>query len=446
MFTSLNPGAIGAKADLQQGLQLAARHGFDGYHVGIGEAQQLGAERVLELAADADVRLSAFGFPLDFRADEAAFERDLKALPALAQTAADLEVRRTATWIVPASDELTYADNLAQHARRLKPAAAILADHGIRLGLEYVGPRTSREGKKHEFAHTMDQMGELCAAVGDNCGYLLDAWHWYTAHEDAAHLLRSMALEDARDGRPDFHRAALALISLGVEIATEIIGPDTFRHSELRELAHAITDIPQVSVEEQHEHLATFARQLEAREWIRTGGVDFAYRAVRGARGMRMAQYVSEQVADTSRPRFTILNKVPAAQVAPRIASEHPQTIALLLSQLEPEQAGAILAQLSERLQADVAYRIATIDEAAPTAVRDLETVLEDTFRDAVAGKTEIGGTDVTAQILQASTTAVERNVLQQMDAQVPEIAAVLRELGCRREGTDAGDKSGEAT
>ena len=190
MFTSLNPGAIGAKADLQQGLQLAARHGFDGYHVGIGEAQQLGAERVLELAADADVRLSAFGFPLDFRADEAAFERDLKALPALAQTAADLEVRRTATWIVPASDELTYADNLAQHARRLKPAAAILADHGIRLGLEYVGPRTSREGKKHEFAHTMDQMGELCAAVGDNCGYLLDAWHWYTAHEDAAHLLR----------------------------------------------------------------------------------------------------------------------------------------------------------------------------------------------------------------------------------------------------------------
>ena len=264
--------------------------------------------------------------------------------------------------------------------------------------------------------------------------------------EDAAHLLRSMALEDARDGRPDFHRAALALISLGVEIATEIIGPDTFRHSELRELAHAITDIPQVSVEEQHEHLATFARQLEAREWIRTGGVDFAYRAVRGARGMRMAQYVSEQVADTSRPRFTILNKVPAAQVAPRIASEHPQTIALLLSQLEPEQAGAILAQLSERLQADVAYRIATIDEAAPTAVRDLETVLEDTFRDAVAGKTEGGGTDVTAQILQASTTAVERNVLQQMDAQVPEIAAVLRELGCRREGTDAGDKSGEAT
>lgn len=189
MFTSLNPGAIGVQIDnLQQGLQLAARHGYAGYHFGIGEAHELGATRTRELAAAAGVRLSAFGFPVDFRADEGAYEQGLKALPAQAQTAADLDVRRTATWIVPASDELSYADNLAQHARRLRPAAAILADHGIRLGLEYVGPRTSRDGKKHDFIHTMDQMSELCAAVGDNCGYLLDAWHWYTAHEDAGHL------------------------------------------------------------------------------------------------------------------------------------------------------------------------------------------------------------------------------------------------------------------
>jgi sugar phosphate isomerase/epimerase len=191
MFTSLSPGAIGVEVDgLQQGLRLAAKHGFDGYHFSIGEAHQLGAARVMELTQEAGVRLSAFGFPLNFRADEATFKKDLEALPALAQTAADLGVQRTATWITPASDELSYAHNLTQHASRLQPAATILADHDIRLGLEYVGPKTSREGKKHEFVHTLDQMSELCAAVGDNCGYLLDAWHWYTAHEDASHLQR----------------------------------------------------------------------------------------------------------------------------------------------------------------------------------------------------------------------------------------------------------------
>jgi len=141
-------------------------------------------------AEEAGVRLSAFGFPLDFRGDETAFEADLAALPALARTAAELNVRRTATWITPASDDLSFADNMALHARRLQPAAAILADHDIRLGLEYVGPKTSRTGKKYEFVHNMDQMSKLCDAVGNGCGYLLDAWHWYTSHEDAPYLQR----------------------------------------------------------------------------------------------------------------------------------------------------------------------------------------------------------------------------------------------------------------
>jgi len=191
MFTSLNPGALGVKVDsLQEGLALAARHDFDGYHFSIAEAHELGVSQVLEMSQESGVRLSAFGFSVDFRNDDAAFEKDLAELPSLAKTAAELGVKRTATWIAPASDELSYADNMAQHAKRLQSSASILADHGIHLGLEYVGPKTSRRGKKYEFAHTMDQMSELCTAVGSNCGYLLDAWHWYTAHEDSSHLQR----------------------------------------------------------------------------------------------------------------------------------------------------------------------------------------------------------------------------------------------------------------
>ena len=196
MFTSLSPGAVGVDADgLEDSLRLAAAHGFEGCHFNIAEASRLGASTAADAAAAAGVRLSAFGFPLDFRGAEADFERDLAALPALARTAEALGVQRTATWIAPASDELPYEENFALHARRLKPAAAILADRGIRLGLEYVGPDNSRRGRRHEFIHTMDQMAELCAAVGPNCGYLLDAWHWYTAREGASHLL---ALEAAQ--------------------------------------------------------------------------------------------------------------------------------------------------------------------------------------------------------------------------------------------------------
>ncbi|MBT6147509.1 MAG: TIM barrel protein, partial [Gemmatimonadetes bacterium] len=191
MYTSLNPGAIGVNVStMAEGLALAARHGFDGYHFNIAEAVGLGVERVKELAEAEGVRLSAFGFPLDFRGEEDDYEDSLDELDALAAAAAALDVRRTATWIAPASDELTFEENFELHARRLRPAAEILAAHGIRLGLEYVGPLRSRQGKKHPFVHTMDQMAKLCAAIGPNAGFLLDAWHWYTASEDSTHLQR----------------------------------------------------------------------------------------------------------------------------------------------------------------------------------------------------------------------------------------------------------------
>ncbi len=191
MYPSLNPGAIGVHVDsLPAGLELAARHGFAGFHFSIAEAATLGAEAVAEAAARTQVRLSAWGFPVEFRQDQARWEQGLAQLPGWAALAARLGATRTATWIMPGSDERTYDENFRFHVERLRPAAAILADHGVRLGLEYVGPLTSRAGSKYPFAHTMDQMLELCAAVGPNVGLLLDSWHWYTAHEAVRHLRR----------------------------------------------------------------------------------------------------------------------------------------------------------------------------------------------------------------------------------------------------------------
>lgn len=199
MFKSLAPGALGVKVEsLEQGLDLAARHGFDGYHFSIAEAADLGASQALDLAASKGMRLSAWGFPLDFRGGEGEYEESLAELRRLAQVAEELDVRRTATWISPASDELDYEANFAFHVRRLGPAAAVLAERGIHLGLEYIGPKTLRDGRKYSFAHTMEQMGELCAAMGDNVGFLLDCWHWYTAGETAEHL-RQLRVEQAVD-------------------------------------------------------------------------------------------------------------------------------------------------------------------------------------------------------------------------------------------------------
>ena len=210
MYTALLPGAIGVRVSVAEGLELAQRHGFAGYHFDIREAADLGVERVRTLAEEAQVRLAAFGFPLEFRRDEATFQTGLADLPHLAAVAADLGVTRTSTWIMPVSTDLTYRQNFALHGSRLAPAAAILADHGVRLGLEYVGPKTLWSSGRFPFIHTLQEMAELCAVVGPNAGYLLDSFHWFTAHETLETLQQlskeqivEVHVNDAPDLPPD---------------------------------------------------------------------------------------------------------------------------------------------------------------------------------------------------------------------------------------------------
>lgn len=195
MYPSLNTGAIGVKATFQEGLELAAKHGFRGYHFDIAEANKLGAEKVQELASAKNVQLAAWGLPIEFRQDEVRYKNDVLALPALAKTASELGVFRTATWILPCSDTLTYRQNFDLHVKRLRPVAEILLHHGIRFGLEYVAPKTFWSSKRYTFMHTMDEMLELADALGPNVGLLVDSFHWFTAHETVDDLKRLSATQ-----------------------------------------------------------------------------------------------------------------------------------------------------------------------------------------------------------------------------------------------------------
>jgi sugar phosphate isomerase/epimerase len=132
----------------------------------------------------------AVGLPTQFRGDEAAFERSLKTLPDFARSLARAGVTRVVTWLSPGHKSLTYVANFRQHARRLRQTARVLNDHGLRLGLEYVGPKTSWAAQRFPFIHTMAEMKDLIAEIEcPNVGFLLDCWHWYTAQETEADLL-----------------------------------------------------------------------------------------------------------------------------------------------------------------------------------------------------------------------------------------------------------------
>ncbi len=187
MFANLNTGMIGVQMALAEAMDAAERYGFRGIDFSIEEAADLvgihGTAYVRHLADAAGVRLANWGLPVDFRNDEAAWLDGLKKLPAQAALAAELGCRRTATWIMPCSQERSFDENFAFHRDRLLPIAQILADNGCRLGLEFVGPKTLRDSRQYPFIHTVSGMLELCDAIGaGNVGLLLDCYHLYTSH------------------------------------------------------------------------------------------------------------------------------------------------------------------------------------------------------------------------------------------------------------------------
>ncbi len=147
-------GAIGVQANQRQAIAWARQAGFESVQPVPQELALLSESDAQELAQtlrEARLTWGAAGLPVEFRRDEAAFTRDVAALPALAQALQRAGASRVGTWLSPSHDELTYTANLAQHARRLREVAKILADHGQRLGLEYVGPKTLWSAKRFPF-------------------------------------------------------------------------------------------------------------------------------------------------------------------------------------------------------------------------------------------------------------------------------------------------------
>ena len=187
MFKGLSPGAIGVKAGtLEDALAAAKTGGFGGVEINVAEIADRvecdGAASVTDTFAAAQILPAGWGLPTNWRGDEAAWQAGLNDLPRLARAAAAIGATRTMTWIMPCSDTRPYDENRDFHVARFTPIARILADEGVSLGLEFIGPKTLRDTQAHPFIHTMGEMLDMGRLIGPNVGLLLDAYHWYTSH------------------------------------------------------------------------------------------------------------------------------------------------------------------------------------------------------------------------------------------------------------------------
>lgn len=232
----LRCGSIGVKANLAESIDYAHEFGFESVEPSAGAVAALSPAELEEVLATMKAKglvWGAAGLPVNFRADDAVFQAGMKDF---AQTAAGLQkagITRMGTWLSPTSDELTYVANFRQHARRLREVCKVLGDHGLRFGMEYVGPKTSWTKGRYPFIHTMAETKDLIAEIGlDNVGFVLDSWHWYTSGDTLEDLLSlsnkdvvACDLNDAPAGIPVDEQMDL---SRELPMATGVIDLKTF--------------------------------------------------------------------------------------------------------------------------------------------------------------------------------------------------------------------------
>lgn len=223
-----------------------------------------------------------------------------------------------------------------------------------------------------------------------------------------------------------WHKIAVLMLVLGEELAGEVM--QYFGESEIEQITQAIADLKNVPAGLQDEVLLEFEDLLRRGDGAVGGGMDFARRLLEQALGAERAREILERMGQEERSGFKLLKNADPAQVAPFIAQEHPQAIALILSQLEPAQAAGILEQLpQEDLRSEVAHRIATLEQISPEVLREVEESLAEILRDVLGGKREAGGTQVVANILNLTGASMEKSVLDRLDAQDPEMAEEIR-------------------
>lgn len=212
---ALNPGIIGVKANFAQTLDYAIQYGYEAISPYTQEVMtDYSPAQLKEIMAKMkahDISYDSINIPVEFRRDDATFREGIKELPKFCETMQRQGATRVNTWIISSHKELTYNENMRQHASRLGECAKIMKDYGVRLGLEYLGMRTLVARGRYPFIGSMKEGKELIAAIGvGNVGFVLDSFHWYCANdtlEDIKTLTPAdIVTVDINDARAGFKR------------------------------------------------------------------------------------------------------------------------------------------------------------------------------------------------------------------------------------------------
>src|SRR5215471_1112898 len=230
---------------------------------------------------------------------------------------------------------------------------------------------------------------------------------------------------------PGPRKAAILLMMIGEDVSSLIL--KELDEDEVQQIGREIARVQSLSSEEAEGVLEEFSQKVASHEFMLKGGLDYARKLLYAAFGIENGRNMMDRLVKTlgnETLSFDALRKTDPQQLAKFIHSEHPQTIALILSHLNPSQAAGLLLSLPAEMRADVALRMANLDQISPEIISKIAAVIGTKLKAlGELSREAYGGVHAVAEMFNRLDSNTSKDILETIEQTNPSLVETIRHL-----------------
>ena len=222
-------------------------------------------------------------------------------------------------------------------------------------------------------------------------------------------------------------KAAAVIVSLGTEKASLLY--QYMEPEELEQLTLEVARLGYLDAVQTEEVLSEFYQSCMTNKAVTEGGLEYARSVLEKAFGSQTASALLEKVTKSLKNReFAFLDKADVKSLYSALQNERPQTMALVLSYVDPDKAAGVIEQLPPERQVRVVEAIATMESASPTAIKIIEAEMERKFSSMMTtSNVKLGGIDYVAGIMNNLDRSSEKAIFDRLGVNNQELADEIR-------------------
>lgn len=244
-------------------------------------------------------------------------------------------------------------------------------------------------------------------------------------------MVKNLQNENQEPAINGARKAAIVLISLGENLAAEVM-----RHmdeDEIQRIGKEVALARNISAEDSERVLDEYYQMSVAHDYVIKGGVEYARRVLVGAFGPEQAKKIMDRMLRQlggETLSFDALQKADPQQLAKFIHNEHPQTVALILSHLNPSQAAGLLFSLPQEIRSDVALRMANLDQISPDIIAKIATIIGLKLKElGEVSRESTGGVQAVAEMFNRLDSSTSKEILESIEQRDAKLVETIRHL-----------------